>query len=282
MAQALGRNRSAEDTGEYVGSITEHRTVRLRNLQVTFSTATVAMEDIEKALGPVIKSMNYAESIAFYRFWIDIGRTYHKISPDPVFGTLWKIPTDWITPMQGELIHSSAHLIIRLASDVDSGHIVTPDSGPGLQSRLSTSALQDFFAINLGNMRSETTPKDRFCAETNLVARWANLGHVEEVAIRDHILQSLISHPRKLYDHQADALIILFKLAGATFEAYADPSVVDRCFDILTNHSYDPPWSSYYPSQHDDYFRERKELIQVCAPGKGWRLTTELRHIFRS
>ena len=55
---------------------------------------------------------------------------------------------------------------------------------------------------------------------------------MEEAAIRNHILQSLISHP-KLYSHQADALIILFKLAGATFEAYVDPAVVDRCFELL-------------------------------------------------
>jgi len=77
-----------------------------------------------------------------------------------------------------------------------------------------------------------SNPRERFYADTSLVAHWANLGYVEEASIRDHILQSLISHP-KLYDHQANALIILFKLAGATFEAFADPSVVDRCFEFL-------------------------------------------------
>ena len=40
-----------------------------------------------------------------------------------------------------------------------------------------------------------------FYADTNLIAHWANLGYVEEPAIRNHILQSLISHP-KLYDHR--------------------------------------------------------------------------------
>ena len=53
--------------------------------------------------------------------------------------------------------------------------------------------------------------------------------------IRNRILQSLISFP-KLYDHQANAMIILFKIAGATFEAYAGLSVVDRCFERLKNH----------------------------------------------
>ena len=71
-----------------------------------------------------------------------------------------------------------------------------------------------------------------FCEDTNLVAHWTNLGLVGEAAIRNHILQSLISHPM-LYNHQADALIVLFKLAGAAFEAYAGPSVVDRCLELL-------------------------------------------------
>jgi len=62
-----------------------------------------------------------------------------------------------------------------------------------------------------------------------------NLGYVEETAIRDHILQSLISHP-KLYKVQVDALIILFKLAGATFAKYSDLAVVDRCFELLKVH----------------------------------------------
>ena len=102
-----------------------------------------------------------------------------------------------------------------------------------------------------------------FYADANLVAHWANLGYLEENAIRHRVLQSLISHPR-LYDHQADALIILFKLAGATFEAYADPSVVNRCFELLKGHSYRGP----YPHQSsNDYYRGMKrDLVQVSVP----------------
>ena len=44
-----------------------------------------------------------------------------------------------------------------------------------------------------------------------------------------------MSH-RKLYTHQADGLLILFKLAGATFEKYGDPSNVDHCFELLGGH----------------------------------------------
>ena len=76
-----------------------------------------------------------------------------------------------------------------------------------------------------------------FITDANLVAHWVNLGYFEEVAIRSHILQSLIYHST-LSNHQADALIVLFKIAGATFEAYAEPGVVDRCFELLKNYQY--------------------------------------------
>ena len=76
---------------------------------------------------------------------------------------------------------------------------------------------------------------EQFYTYANFVAHLVNLGHVEEPVVRGHILQSLTSH-RKLYTHQADGLIILFKLAGATFQKYADPSVVDRCFEFLEGH----------------------------------------------
>ena len=62
-----------------------------------------------------------------------------------------------------------------------------------------------------------------------------------------------------------DALIILFKLAGATFEAYADPSVVDRCFELLKGHRYNPPWPSNY-SNYSAFLNPRMALIRVSAP----------------
>ena len=92
---------------------------------------------------------------------------------------------------------------------------------------------------------------DDFYADANLIAHWANLGYVEEAAIRNHILQSLTSHP-KLYDHQGHALMILFKLAGLIFETYAGSSVVDRCFELLKNQ-----YVSNNPA--------RMEQVQVCT-----------------
>ena len=103
--------------------------------------------------------------------------------------------------------------------------------------------------------------------DANLIAHWANLGYVDETTIRNHILQSLISHPT-LDDHQADALVILFKLAGATFEAYADPSVVNRCFELLQDHKYSNPYrdNGWDDDKVNGYDLMRRGPLQVRTP----------------
>ena len=134
-----------------------------------------------------------------------------------------------------KLFHLTAHLITRFVSDVESDSPHTAD----LRSRLCTKILEDFFDANMECVIDQAWDSwvDRLITNANLIACWANLGFLEESAIHDHILQSLISEPlSKLYDHQADTMIILFKIAGAAFEAYADPSVVDRCFELLKDH----------------------------------------------
>ena len=213
---------------------------------------------IEGGLDSVVGRLsdeNYAQSFAFYRFWFDVGQTYHQIASDRIFGAIWNCRrTNSIDPEDGQLIHSTAHLIIRFASDAESDHLLAPQTS-GLQNRLSTSSLREFFNSNMMLVTYEdnnwgNAPTGDFYANVNLMAHWANLGYVEEAAIRNHILQSLFSHP-KLYGHQANALIVLFKLAGATFARYADPSVIDRCFKLLEgHHGRSVTWG----------------LIQVCAP----------------
>jgi hypothetical protein len=185
---------------------------------------------------------NYEQSFALYRFWFDIGQTYHQIPSDLVSNAiLSNRATDSINAGRGELIHTTAHLTLRFANDVESDRILALHNA-GLQNRLCARILQDFFSNNLEivwdvdrNGEHWACSPEYFCTNANFIARWANLGYVEEAAIRDHLLQSLIAYPN-LYDHQADALIILFKLAGATFEAYADPSAIDRCFELLKGH----------------------------------------------
>jgi hypothetical protein len=205
------------------------------------------MDRIRRALDSVVSKLSdesYEQSFALYRFWFDIGQTYHQIPSDLVSNTiLSNRATGSINPGRGELIHTTAHLTVRFANDVESDRILALHN-VGLQSRLCAGILQYFFRNNLeivwdvdrgASDYNWDCSLEYFYTNTNLIARWANLGYVEEAAIRDRILQSLITYP-KLYDHQADALIILFKLAGATFEAYADPSVVDRCFKLLKDH----------------------------------------------
>ena len=235
-------------------------------------TATIAMANIGRGLDSVVARLsdqNYAQSLAFYHLWFDIGQTYHQIPSDRIFDTIWsnRGSSSAINPSDGKLIHSGAHLILRFASDVESDHILAPHA-IGLQSRLCARSLQEFFNTNMGAAESylNSSMNNNFFAEANLIAHWTNLGYVEEAAIRNHILQSLASH-QKLYDHQADALVILFKIAGATFEAYVDPSVVDRCFDLLKHHKYFNPnegdWR--YASQAESYAKTRRGQLEVRA-----------------
>ena len=228
------------------------------------------MAYIEKNLGSVVANLsdqNYAQSLDFYRFWFDIGQAYHQIPSDQIFNAIWNNRgTNSIHPTQGKLTHPTAHLILRFASDAESDHTLAPQTS-GLQNRLCARSLQEFLNHNaeaVCNSRGSSA-ETNLCSEANLIAHWANLGYVAEAAIRDHILQSLISHPT-LYDHQADALVILFKLAGATFEAYADPLTVDRCFELLKGHKYYSPYDSRYCSEDGNrYAQARSGPLQVRA-----------------
>ena len=215
-----------------------------------------------------ISDENYEESFAFYRFWFDIGRTYPKISSDPVLNAIFKNRgTGSMKQDRSGLIQPTAPSILRFASDIESDPVLAPHN-VGLRSRLCMRILHEFFNDNLEAVSQKETNRwdhvsENFYADANLIAHWANLGIVEETAIRNHILQSLISHP-KLYIHQANALVILFKVAGATFEAYADPSMVDRCFELLKDHYRRRPMANELVGDRAVRMA-REELAQVRA-----------------
>ncbi|KAF9646056.1 hypothetical protein BDM02DRAFT_3189179 [Thelephora ganbajun] len=206
-----------------------------------------------------LSEANYNESFAQYSFWLDIGGTHGHIYQDQVNGDIGQIVhPDSLRVGRGGLIHPTAHLFIRFIGDVEadrkiSRHVL------GLHQRRCTGAVNGFFEENLRVMEDRwgSSTSASFLTDVNLIAHWANLGYVEGGTIRNHILQSLISHP-SLYDHQADALIILFKLAGATFGAYTDPSVVDRCFELFKNHY----------SQDSDKGRLVQEVVE--SRERGW------------
>ena len=193
------------------------------------------MENIQSALSSVfynLSDQHYEQSFSFFRFWFGIGQTYSKISPDLIFDTICGSRTRG--PSHDNSIYPTAHLILRLVSDAESDPTLAPHS-VGLRSRFCTRVLQEFFDNDLRALYGYGRPYDSYYLDVNIVAHCVNLGYLEEDTIRSHILQSLTSHD-KLYDHQGDALIILFKIAGATFGAYAGPAVVDRCFVLLKNH----------------------------------------------
>ena len=206
---------------------------------------------------------NYDESFAQYRLWLDIGDAHGHITQDQLDDDMNRVVR---SGSLRELIHTTAHLFIRFIGDVEADRKLSRYAS-GLHQRRSTSALSSFFEMNLRIMEDGDRGSwiSDFLTDVNFIARWANLGYVEEETIRNRILQSLIAHP-KLYDHQADALIILFKLAGATFGVYADPSVVFRCVELLGGHS--SPDST------------KLKLIEVGTPSVGGA-TLRLRWYFR-
>ena len=178
-------------------------------------------------------SENYEETLAQYRLWLDIGSVHgHIIVQDQVDEDIERIARPKSLLLTNDPIHPTAHLLIRLIGDIEadqktSGHDLE------LHRRHCATTLNRFFEENLYYARSLDRAKPvTFLTNTNLIAHWVNLGYVEEVVIRNHILQSLISHPQ-FHAHQGGALIVLFKLAGATFGTYADSSVVDRCLKLL-------------------------------------------------
>ena len=197
------------------------------------------MINIQNVLNSIVKDLsdqNYEQSLALFRLWIGISQTYSQIPSNLILDAICnhraRGPPDY------NFIYTTAQQTIRFVGDVESDPILAPHT-IGLQSRFRARVLQEFFNVNLGAVYGNSGWGCLYI-DTNIIAHYANLGHIEEDAIRIYILQSLISHP-KLYDTQVVALVILFKIAGATFEAYADPGVVDRCFELLNNHPCNGP-----------------------------------------
>ena len=214
------------------------------NIQGSLSSALRALSD-----------KDHEQLLTFFRFWIGVGQTYSQIPSDLIFNAIY---TERGTGHSHcNFIYPTARQILRFVSDVESDPILAPHSA-GLESRFCARILQEFFDTNLGVMCSASS-SEYFYMDVNLIAHYTNLGYMEEDTIRTQILQSLISHPR-LYTHQAEALAILFKIAGATFEAYAGPTVVDRCFELLMKH---------YRDLRD---RRKQDQIQVrmFSVQKGW------------
>ena len=163
------------------------------------------------------------------------------------------------------LVKSSSRPTLRFEKDAELDRILSPHNFR-LQGRLSARSLQDFFSNNLTAVEYKEqnyggSTEGEFYADTNPLGQPRIRGGSCDPQRHFTIL---ISHPI-LRDHQVDALLILFKLAGATFEAYADSSVVDRCFELLKGHKFTSAYPSYDQRYHD-YLQPRTALVQVRAP----------------
>ena len=143
------------------------------------------------------------------------------------------LPPDWVDSLGGRLIHNDVHLLPRFISDAELDPILSTYA-IGLHNRLCRESLEQFFRQNLDYIPKDgstgPTSEQRCVLYTrvNLIAHWVNLGYVGIEDVRDRILQSLVNHPA-VHIHQLHSLMILLKLSGATFAAYVDPSVMDRC-----------------------------------------------------
>ena len=211
------------------------------------------LRNVLKGLTGNLSEKNYDETFAEYRLWFDIGTAHNYLNDENQVANDVRgiIQSNLLRPDNGDLIHPAIHLYLRFVGDIEVDPTMSAQM-PKLtrsfeaavdrcfEEHLSMAAYSDYIDSQppkyQGNNLAELTQrKVTFFEEINLIACWANLGYVKRAVIRDHILQSLVSRP-KLYDHQADAIIILFKVAGATFGTFADPSVVDRCLEVLKNH----------------------------------------------
>jgi hypothetical protein len=202
--------------------------------------ATITRSNVERALGSVLSNLseeNYAQSFASYRFVFELAQTYSQVPFNLVFDSIRKHRGRLTSPGNG-IFFPATLLILRFASEAQSDSVLALHSA-GLRHRLCTSILDEFFNVSLGALSG--LGGDNVLA--NFIAHGANLGLIEETAIRQHILQLLTTTSHStLHSYQAEMLCVLFKLAGATFDAYADPSVIDRCFKLLRDYSIVDSW----------------------------------------
>jgi len=208
-----------------------------------------------------ISKENYDRTFSAYHFWIGLGAAYggtlnHQLYDDILSSTkpdLIAIHRGKVTsgkvyhfhefhehPEQftgkGHLIHSDVHQLLRFITDAEP-HPILSTHAIGLHDRLCSESLEQFFRKSLdyipGGWTEPTSEQlHQFYTRVNLIAHWVNLGYVKLEDVRDHILQSLVLQPA-VFDHHLNSLMILLKISGATFAAYVDPSVMNRCCDLL-------------------------------------------------
>ena len=178
---------------------------------------------------------NYEQTVFDYRFWMKFVAAHGWIRDDRLYDDIQvSIKQDLVYPKTKHLIHPTSHLLIRLLTDVGADPVLSTYASSA-HDQLCRVSLRDFVDDNLDIMLGRTLydwELCRFYTNTNFLAHWINLGHLTVEDVRDRILQSLTSKPT-VHPHQLNSLMILLKTSGATFAAYVDSSVMERCYDLL-------------------------------------------------
>ena len=190
---------------------------------------------------------NYDSKFSTYRFWIEVGAAHGGVSNHQLYNDiLSSTRPDLITAVKrtrirkskpaqyvgtGQPIHSNVHLLLRFITDAELDPALSTYA-IGLHDRLCRESLEQFFRQTLDYISGGEPNASDFYTRVNLIAHWVNLGCVPLEDIRDYILQSLALQPT-VDDYQLNALLILLRISGAAFAAYMDPSVMDRCCDLL-------------------------------------------------
>ena len=190
---------------------------------------------------------NYDRTLSDYRFWMEIGATHGWISDDQLYHDILASmkPAD---RSSGQLVDNTSNLLLQFVTDVEHVPALSPYAS-GVHGRLCHKLLKTFIDSNLDLVAVDIIPGSRrdvdkvckFYADVNFIAHWVNLGYLDIEDIRNCILHSLISQPT-VHAHQLNSLGILFKIAGATFAAYVEPSLMDRCCDALRSADLEDIW----------------------------------------
>ena len=216
----------------------------LRKNPLSRHTSTMATSWLSTNLLRALSEETYDSTFSAYRRWFEleatrVGVTNRKLYNDVLGNTkpdLVSLPYlkggTWSEGVGGNLIHDKAQLLLRFVTDVEQDPTLSTHA-VGLHEQLCRSSLDEFFGQTLAYISGSSEAQLReFYTRTNLIAHWVNLGYVKLKDVRDRILQSLAMNPTA-FPHQLNALLILLKISGATFAAYVDPSVMDRCCDLV-------------------------------------------------
>jgi hypothetical protein len=191
-----------------------------------------------------LSEKNYDQTLSDYRLWMGIGVTHGWIPDDQLYNDiLASMKPELVVPSSLQLIHSTSHLLLRFITDVGHDPVLSAYVS-GTHERLCHQSLKNFFTINLGFILGGDRPileLPRLYTDVNFLAHWANLGYLNVEDVQNHILQSL-TFKSTLRTHQVNSLGVLLKIAGATFAAYVDPSVMDRCCNTLKSANLGSIW----------------------------------------